>query len=65
MTDTKEGGLRMAQAKAQATRSSSAPSHADPLNEIRKTVRADRSKIADVPVASLELKRSASTLGKV
>jgi hypothetical protein len=45
-------------------RSSGASSH-DPLDEIRRAVRADRSKIADVPVASLQLKRSASTLEKV
>ena len=37
----------------------------DPLDKVRDAVREDRRKIAHVPVASLELKRSSSKLQKV
>ena len=49
----------MAQGKSQTPRSSS-DSTDDPLDKVRDAVREDRRKIAHVPVASLELKRSST-----
>ncbi len=54
----------MAQGKSQASRPAS-DSGDDPLDKVRDAVREDRRKIAYVPVASLELKRSSSRLQKV
>lgn len=46
----------MAQGLSRSMRSSRESSHDDPLDEIREAVRADRHKIACVPVTGLELK---------
>lgn len=46
----------MAQGPSRGMRSSSAPNHEDPLDEIREAVRADRRKMACVPAMTLELK---------
>jgi len=46
----------MAHGLSRSTRSSSASTHGGLLDEVRETVRADRRKIASVPVMSLKLK---------
>jgi hypothetical protein len=51
----------MAQVKSRRA-SSSGSKDAGTLDEIRKAVRADRRKIAHIPVTNLELKRSTSSI---
>ena len=46
----------MAQGKSSTRHASSPSADGDPLAEIREAVRADRNRIACVPVTSLELK---------
>jgi len=55
----------MAQGKSRSRSSSSSTTYADPMEEIRKAVRAERRRNSRVPVGTLELKRSATRLGKL
>ncbi len=48
----------MAQATSRSASFLSGSSHDDPLDEVREAVRADRQKIACVPVAGLALRAS-------